>query len=87
MKEKLQKLLSVKSIVTLVATAVFAYLSITGVISGQEFLTVFTVIVSFYFGTQHEKRVEAGAASTAYTATCEDTATCPYKGSETEVGV
>ncbi len=55
MKEKLTKLLSVKSIVTLVLTGVFAYISILGRISGQEFLTIFTVIISFYFGTQHEK--------------------------------
>ena len=85
MKEKLQKLLSVKSIVTLIATAVFAYLSITGAISGQEFLTVFTVIVSFYFGTQYERRaVEAAPAST-----CTDAMNCPYQNqgtNETEVG-
>lgn len=55
MKEKLTKLLSVKSIVTLVLTGVFAYISILGRISGQEFLTIFTVIISFYFGTQYEK--------------------------------
>lgn len=55
MTERLTKLLSVKSIVTLILTAVFAYLAVSGVISGQEFLTVFTVVVSFYFGTQAEK--------------------------------
>lgn len=55
MKEKVVKLLSVKSIVTLVLTGVFAYISILGRISGQEFLTIFTVIISFYFGTQYEK--------------------------------
>jgi hypothetical protein len=76
MKEKLQKLLSVKSIVTLIATAVFAYLSITGAISGQEFLTVFTVIVSFYFGTQYEKK-GAGVENSAEA--CADPAACPYK--------
>lgn len=55
MKEKLAKLLNVKSIVTLVLTLVFAYLSIARIITGQEFLTVFTVVISFYFGTQTEK--------------------------------
>ena len=55
MKEKAVKLLSVKSIVTLVLTGVFAYITILGRISGQEFLTIFTVIVSFYFGTQYQK--------------------------------
>ena len=57
MKERLTKLLAVKSIVTLVLCAVFAFLAITGRISGQEFLTVFTVVISFYFGTQHQKAV------------------------------
>lgn len=55
MKERLARLLSIKSLVTLGATAVFAVLSVTGKLSAQEFLTVYTVIVSFYFGTQFEK--------------------------------
>lgn len=62
MKERLSKLLTVKSIVTLVLVAVFAYLAVTGVVTGQEFLTVFTVVISFYFGTQHEK--SAGETTT-----------------------
>lgn len=56
MVDKLKNLLSVKSIVTLVLTAVFAYLSIIGVISADQFMTVFAVIVAFYFGTQHERK-------------------------------
>lgn len=56
MLKKLAKLIDVKSIVTFVLTGVFAYLSITGVISGEQFLTVFTMVVSFYFGTQAGKR-------------------------------
>lgn len=56
-KERMSKLLSVKSIVTMVLTAVFAYLAISGAISGDQFLTVFTVVIAFYFGTQAEKRV------------------------------
>lgn len=55
MKERLTKLLSVKSIVTILLTFVFGYLSIVGDISSELFMTVFTVIISFYFGTQHEK--------------------------------
>lgn len=58
MKEKLSKLIDVKSIVTLVLTGVFSYLSIAGVISGEQFLTIFTVIISFYFGTQVAKKEE-----------------------------
>ena len=40
----------------LVLTAVFAYLAVSGAISGDQFLTVFTVVIAFYFGTQAEKR-------------------------------
>ena len=56
MKERLSKLFTVKSIVTILLTIVFSYLSIIKIITGQEFLTIFTVVVSFYFGTQHEKK-------------------------------
>ena len=56
MKERISKLLTVKSIVTILLTAVFAILAIRGTISGQEFLTIFTVVVSFYFGTQTERK-------------------------------
>lgn len=58
MKEKLAKLIDVKSIVTLTLTGVFAALAATKVISGTEFLTVFTVVISFYFGTQSIKKKE-----------------------------
>ena len=53
--KRLAALLSVKSIVTIVLTAVFAYLSIVGAISGTDFLTIFLMVVSFYFGTQSQK--------------------------------
>lgn len=56
MKERLSKLLTVKSIVTFLLTLVFCYLSIIKVISAELFMTVFTVIIAFYFGTQHEKQ-------------------------------
>ena len=56
MKQKLAKLFSVKSIVTLVLCAVFAYLSIIGQVQPEQFLTIFTVIISFYFGTQSAKK-------------------------------
>lgn len=56
MQERLMKLLSVKSIVTIVLTGVFAYLSVIGSVGVDQFLTVFTVIIAFYFGTQAEKK-------------------------------
>lgn len=55
-KEKLAKLIDIKSIITLALTAVFCLLSITGTIAASHFLTIFTTVVSFYFGTQAEKR-------------------------------
>ncbi len=55
MLNKLSKLINVKSIMTLILTIVFSHLSLTGKIQGQEFLTIFTVIVGFYFGTQSVK--------------------------------
>lgn len=58
MKEKLAKLVDVKSIMTLMLTLVFCILALTDVISGQEFTTIFTVIVGFYFGTQSQKAVD-----------------------------
>ena len=51
-------LLSVKSIVTLVLTGVFAYLAVKKMIS-QEFMMMYTVIIAFYFGTQSQKLQDA----------------------------
>lgn len=55
MKEALVKLLKVKSIVTIVLMGVFSYLAIINRISGEQFLTVFTTIIAFYFGVQTTK--------------------------------
>ena len=52
---KLSKLLNVKSIVTIILTGVFSFLAVVGAVGSEQFLTVFTVVISFYFGTQHEK--------------------------------
>ena len=57
-KEKLIKLLDVKSVVTLTMSVVFAVLSLRGKITSEQFLTVFTVVISFYFGTQYRKNSE-----------------------------
>ena len=53
-KKRLSALVSVKSIVTLVLTGVFAYLAVTGQIA-QDFMTVYAVVIAFYFGTQSQK--------------------------------
>ena len=63
LKKRLANLLAVKSIVTIVLTAVFAYLTCTGGVTAEQFLTVFTVVIAFYFGTQAEKRSQETAES------------------------
>ena len=58
MVNKLLKLLTVKSLVTLILTIVFAVLCVRERIDSEQFLTVYTVVMSFYFGTQFEKNKE-----------------------------
>lgn len=58
MLERITKLIDVKSLSTLTMVGVFAFLSVTGEISSEQFLTIFTVVVSFYFGTQVGKKKE-----------------------------
>lgn len=55
-KITIQNLLTVKSIVTIITTIVFAYLSIVGVIDGEQYLSIFIMIIGFYFGTQSGKK-------------------------------
>ena len=56
--KRLAALLSVKSIVTLTLTAVFAVMTLRGAIS-QDFMTVYAVVIAFYFGTQSQKQQDA----------------------------
>lgn len=56
LKDRLKSLLTVKSIVTLILTEVFAYLAIACKIDKQQFMTVYSVIIAFYFGTQVQKK-------------------------------
>lgn len=55
MKSKLSKLIDVKSLVTLLLTAVFCVLAVRGTVSAEQFLTIFTTVIAFYFGTQYQK--------------------------------
>ena len=55
MRERLERLLSVKSIVTLILAGTFVHLAIQGADSSQEFMTVFTMVITFYFGSQIER--------------------------------
>lgn len=60
MKNKLAKLIDVKSIITFALTAAFVYLAVTGQIEPQIFLTIYTMVISFYFGTQYQKHIKGG---------------------------
>ena len=62
-KRRLANLLAVKSLVTVMLTAVVAYLPISGHVSTEQYLTVFTVVIAFYFGTQAEKSSPDGTQS------------------------
>lgn len=57
-KKRIGNLLSVKSLVTLILTGVFAYLAVVGKIA-QDFMTIYAVIIAFYFGTQSQKVQDA----------------------------
>ena len=48
-------LIKVKTIVTLIVSAVFAVLALRGSISADNVMIIISMVVSFYFGTQHEK--------------------------------
>lgn len=56
--KRLANLLSVKSLVTLCLTVVFAVMALKGTIS-QDFMTIYAVIIAFYFGTQSQKQQDA----------------------------
>ena len=55
MKERLNKLLTIKSLVTLVLTMLFGVITVLGRVTAEEFLVIFTTVIAFYFGTQAKK--------------------------------
>lgn len=55
LRDRLARLIDVKTIVTFSLTAAFVYLAIIGKIEPQIFMTIYTMIIGFYFGTQAEK--------------------------------
>lgn len=55
MKRAIARLIKVKTLVTLALTGCFIYLAGGGVITGEQFVLVFSNVIAFYFGTQHEK--------------------------------
>ncbi len=57
--ENIANLIKVKTLVTLVVIAVFAVLALKGVISPDNVMIIISMVVSFYFGTQHEKKTNS----------------------------
>lgn len=55
MKERLNKLLTVKSIVTFVVIAIFAVMALRGEITADNVMYIVTTVIAFYFGTQTGK--------------------------------
>lgn len=70
---RITNLLKIKSLVTIALTAAFVYLCIAGRISEEQFQTVYTVVIAFYFGTQASRKEdsEKHPATVAENATAE----------------
>lgn len=60
MLKNLANLIKVKTLVTLVVIIVFAVLALRGTIAADNVMIIISMVVSFYFGTQHEKTGAAG---------------------------
>ncbi len=54
--KRIGNLLTVKSIVTIMLAVVFSILALQGVISSEQYMTIFSVVIGFYFGTQYDKK-------------------------------
>lgn len=54
-KERLADLIKVKTIVTMVVVAVFSVMALKGAITADNVMIILSTVISFYFGTQHEK--------------------------------
>ena len=56
MKEKITKLINVKSIVTILLTVLFFILALKEIIDSNAVITIYTTVIAFYFGTQIDKK-------------------------------
>ena len=54
-RERIAKLIDVKTLVTFTLTGAFTYLSVRGSVSPDIFVTLYTTVIGFYFGTQTNK--------------------------------
>ena len=53
-RRRIYNLLCIKSIVTLALTGLFVFLAVTGQVSTRDFITIFSIVIAFYFGTQSQ---------------------------------
>lgn len=53
--KKIAKLIDVKSIISLSLTFVFCYLALGNLVPIEIFISVYSIVIGFYFGTQYEK--------------------------------
>lgn len=53
---RIGNLITVKSITTILLAVVFCILALRGVISAEQYMTIFSVVIGFYFGTQYDKK-------------------------------
>lgn len=63
MANKLAKLLNVKSIISILMTIVFCWITISGAVSAELFITIYATVIAFYFGTQTTKENVAASLS------------------------
>ena len=63
-KQRLAALISIKTFITIIITGLFAVMAYRGDISSEVVMTIVTMVLSFYFGTQQQKaKDEAEKAS------------------------
>ena len=55
MFDKIVSLFNVCSIIAFALSGVFCYLAIVGVITAEQFMTVFSMVISFYFVTKKKE--------------------------------
>lgn len=56
LSERIANLITIKSIVTVFLTLVFCFLACKGFVSAEAFVNIYIVVISFYYGTQYEKK-------------------------------
>ena len=65
--DKLAELINVKTLVTIAVMLVFVVLALSGTISADNAMIIICMVVSFYFGTQHQKEALKVAPAATYT--------------------